>query len=275
MIINNTPVEYYPDLGLWVKREDLSCPPPGPPFSKTRGVFAHVAARPEATIGVLDSYHSQAGHAVATACKLLGKRCVNFYPVRKRDQGKPNQPQQQAARELGANLVPLQATASWALYHQARKDLAACYPDSYLMPNALKLPETVSETAAEVSRTTIPNVNTALIAVSSGTIAAGVIRGLLDNLPHGHGITEVVLHLGYSRNPGVVQDYIFKKVERPELWNQLQYTFVNEGYAYSDKAREPVDAPFPCNPYYDRKLVAWWNREGRDYYGEAFLWNIG
>ena len=51
----NTPVDDYTDeYGLWVKREDLSCREPGPPFSKTRGVFAHMAKQDAHTIGVLD-----------------------------------------------------------------------------------------------------------------------------------------------------------------------------------------------------------------------------
>lgn len=276
MIVNNTPLEHYQQLGLWVKREDLSCPPPGPPFSKTRGVYAHIKNRPEKVIGVLDSYHSQAGHAVATACALLGKQCVNYYPVRKKDGGKPLQPQQKAAKDLGAILIPLQATASWALYHQARKDLAACYEGGYLMPNALKLPETVSETAAEVGRTIFPaGVDTILIAVSSGTIASGVIKGLID---HGWKGRNVVLHMGYNRPIPAVLKYLEDKVGRA-IQLDFRITFVNEGYAYKDKAtdrrKDIVDPPFPCNPYYDLKLYHWWINEGCAHYHEAILWNIG
>jgi hypothetical protein len=81
MLRGRTPVEdHRAAYGLWVKREDLSCPPPGPPFSKARGVYARVASRPEGVIAVLDTRHSQAGWAVARACQVLGKECVNFYP---------------------------------------------------------------------------------------------------------------------------------------------------------------------------------------------------
>ena len=56
MLRQNTPVDDYRDeYGLWVKREDLSCLPPGPAFSKTRGVYARVASRKESVIGVLDT----------------------------------------------------------------------------------------------------------------------------------------------------------------------------------------------------------------------------
>lgn len=274
MIVNNTPIEHYPELGLWVKREDLSCPPPGPPFSKTRGVYAHVEKRPEKYIGVLDTFHSQAGHAVAAACSLLGKTCINFYPKFKKDRGL--QPQQIAAGDLGAYLHPFQATASWHLYHKARDYMKAFHPsDGYLMPNALKLPETVSETAAEVRRTSFPaGVRTLLAAVSSGTIAAGVIRGLLQTL-EAHDVRQVVLHMGYSRNPGVVLGYIQDKVKMPSSWSNLKIIVVDEGYGYADKVTGLIEPPFPCNPYYDRKLLRWWTLDGRDEFGEAILWNIG
>src|SRR5262245_58591009 len=102
MLRSGTPVEHWPEYGLYVKREDLACPPPGPPFSKTRGVYAHVKSRREEVIGVLDTYHSQAGHAVARACEILGKQCWNFYPEFKHEPG-PREPQYRAFK-LGAEL---------------------------------------------------------------------------------------------------------------------------------------------------------------------------
>ncbi len=53
---------------------------PGPSFSKIRGVVAHIKNRPESVIGVLDTYHSKAGHAVAYVCNHLGRQCVDFWP---------------------------------------------------------------------------------------------------------------------------------------------------------------------------------------------------
>lgn len=274
MLRINTPVEHYPELGLWVKREDLSCPPPGPPFSKTRGVFAHIANRPEQVIGVLDTYHSQAGHAVAAACKLLGKTCVNYYPKFKQDRGL--QPQQIAARDLGAHLEPIPAGRSFILYAQARKLLAADHPGAYMMPNALKLPETVSETASEVARTQFPEgIETILIAVSSGTIASGVIKGLIDTKWRGK---NIVLHMGYNRPVPALLAYINSKVQR-ETQMDFRTTIINELYGYADKAtdrhRDISAPPFPCNPYYDLKLYHWWINEGFAKYHEAILWNIG
>lgn len=276
MLVDNTPVQDYTDTyGLIVKREDLCCPPPGPPFSKTRGVFAHVKNRPEKVIGVLDTYHSQAGHAVAQACSLLGKTCINYYPNFKHEPG-PRKPQHHA-RDLGAQLQPLKAGRSAILFHQARKKLADIQ-DSYMMPNALKLPEMVSETAAEVRRTLNSGAlnhiwNTempVLIAISSGTIAAGVITGF-----HQAGLRpRFILHQGYDRPEGAVLRYMLD-MSSLTTFEDTRITMVNEGYSYKDKARTGVDPSWPCNPYYDLKAFRWWMREGRTRWGQALMWNIG
>lgn len=272
MLVDNTPLEdHRATHGLLVKREDLCCPPPGPPFSKTRGVYAHIKGRPEEVIGVLDTYHSQAGHAVAQACALLGKTCVNYYPRYKREPG-PHVAQHHSMA-LGAQLQPLAAGPSWRLYHEARKDLGRIH-DSYMMPNALKLPEMVTETAAEVARTLeahpdIPEDIPVLIAISSGTIASGVIKGFHDAGRR----PRFLLHQGYSRSEDAVMKYISK------TWGHsledTRITLINEGYEYSHKARSGEDPLWPANPYYDLKAFRWWASEGRAQWGEALLWNIG
>ncbi len=279
MLVNNTPLEdHRAEYGLWVKREDLCCPPPGPPFSKTRGVFAHIRNRPERVIGVLDTHHSQAGHAVAQACALLGKQCVNFYPVRKAEQGVGLKPQQAAALELGADLCHLPAGRSAILYHQAKKRLAELYQNdgtTYMMPNALKLPEMVTETAAEVARTLeahpdIPEDIPVLIAISSGTIAAGVIKGFTDA---GRWGSPFILHMGYDRSEDAVGNYI-QSTSGVDL-DEVDCTLVNEGYSYGDKALPGLLPPWSSNPYYDLKAFQWWLTDGRRTWGEALLWNIG
>lgn len=271
----NTPVEdHLEQFGLLVKREDLSCLPPGPPFSKTRGVFSHIQARPERVIGVLDTYHSQAGHAVAEACRLLGKIAVNFWPVRKAELGASIKPQQLAAEDLGAQLVALPAGRSAILYHQAKKRLAD-WGDSYMMPNALKLPEMITETAAEVRATLrstpLPPRMPVLIAASSGTIAAGVMRGFVDA---GQASDRTfIIHQGYDRPAGAILKYIGQMTGFMDQVFPIE--LVNEGYSYGDVAKSGPEPLWPCNVYYDLKAFRWWMREGRAQYGEALLWNIG
>lgn len=288
MCVLGTPTEdHISELGLYVKREDLCCPI-GPHFSKTRGVYAHVARRPESVIGVLDTSHSQGGWAVAQACKLLRKQCVLYYPVRKADRvlgldwdptgrgpwGDKLKPQQAVAEGLGASLVPLAAGRSGVLYHVAKRDLASETGDGpydgYFMPNALKLPETVTETAAEFKRTKLPDVGVILVSASSATIAAGVLLGA--SLV-GWGGT-IIVHMGYSRPAGVVLGYM-QRMSNISPFSRARIEIVDEGYDYADEARKGPTPSFSCNRWYDLKAFRWWVQKGRRQHGKALFWNIG
>jgi hypothetical protein len=286
-----TPLEDHLDeAGLLVKREDLSCPPPGPPFSKMRGVYAHVQKRVKEGVklfGVLDTFHSQAGHAVAYACRLLEVDCVNYFPMYKADiesrDGdkvvlKEYRPPQLRAQELGASLFGLPAGRSAVLFHSAKRDIEA--RGGYMMPNALKLPETVEETAAEVVRTfeladrsqfEVLRSSPWLISASSATIASGVIKGLAQIMPKR---PPILLHMGYSRSAEAVRDYIHKRLA-PDTGYAPDITIIDEGYAYKDVAKAGPTPPWPCNDHYDLKALRWWLREGRERYERAVFWNIG
>lgn len=262
MLRDNTPVQdYQRQYGLWVKREDLSCPPPGPPFSKARGVWKRVSSRPEKIIGVLDTRHSQAGHAVARACQLLGKQCITYYPEFKHEPGW--RPPQERARELGSELVGLPAGRSAILYHQARKLTEGW--GGYMMPNALKLEESVAETAKEV-----PDLgcDVVLVPASSATIAAGVVKGFRDLGQH----PKIVLHLGYSRSHEEVRRYIASMTGF-----DAKIDIIDEGYAYKDVAKPGETPPWPCNEYYDLKCFRWWMETGKTLYQSqtVLFWNIG
>lgn len=273
MLRSNTPVEHYPDLGLFVKREDLACRAPGPQFSKTRGVFAHIdriaRENPKVhTFGALDTYHSQAGHAVARACQILGLRCITFFPIYKHEPG--HRPPQDRAAALGAELVGMPAGMSAVLYNQAKRDLRLRYGDrAYMMPNALKLDESVAETAAEVGADCL-DADAVIVPVSSATIAAGVIRGFLaaERKP------QFFLHMGYSRSHDGLLAYVQHKVGREDL---PPIELIDEGYEYKQQARSGDTPPFPASPWYDLKAFRWWMREGRARFsnGKVLLWNIG
>lgn len=270
MLRENTPVQdYTKEYGLWVKREDLACIKPGPPFSKTRGVYARVKSRPEDLIGVLDTVHSQAGHAVARACQILGKKCINFYPVYKReldDKKPPGHVLRQAqlrAKELGAEMYGLTAGRSCILYHEARKHVETL--GGYMMPNALKLEESVIETAKEVVRKSYDIV---LIPASSGTIAAGVIKGFAEHNLH----PKYLIHMGYSRSHEEIDSYLRKMSGVPKAVLRL----IDEEYSYKDTAEDGPTPPWPCNAYYDLKAFRWWMNHRDQFHGKSVLfWNIG
>jgi threonine dehydratase len=269
MLVNGTPIEKHE--GVWVKREDLSCGEPGPPFSKMRGVIEHIAARPEKVFGVLDTYHSKAGWAVAYACKKLRRKCINFYPVYKADGlDAPLRAPQVRSQKLGAQLCPVPAGRSFILYNQARAQLKEMSPGAYLMPNALKLAESIEATAHEVeaSAKQIRRVRIAhvIVSISSGTIAAGVLIGLdrIKTYP------TIWLHEGYSREERLVLQYL---AESGVPVDRFKIEIVDEGYAYKDTAPEEVTAPFPCNKWYDLKAWAWLKE--RDLGGPTLFWNVG
>lgn len=271
MIVHNTPLESYKLGGreILVKREDLCCPPPGPPFSKFRGVLAHVKKLPEGTtIGVLDTIHSKAGWAVAHAAIPLGYPVINYYPVSKTQSPVNLRHAQLQSLNLGAGLVALRAGRSAILYHQAKKDLRnRALESTYMMPNALKLPESVSETTEEVLRTSLPNDGTMVISISSGTIAAGVISALdLSKW-------DVVLHMGYSRSEDAAWEYI-AQAGRLSADVRSQIQFIDEGYTYADKV--DISVPFPCNPYYDAKAWEWLSKSTHRFSNDPIVfWNIG
>ncbi|MDB5177570.1 MAG: hypothetical protein JWN75_1238 [Candidatus Saccharibacteria bacterium] len=294
MLQNNTPIEYHSEVKLWVKREDLSCD--GPRFSKTRGVLAHIAARPERMIGVLDTFHSQGGWAVARACAELGRECHLWYPVYKADDPQTVRPQQMEAMKLGAILYPLPAGRSAILYHTAKKQLLGAVEArqveasvfGYMMPNALKLPESVSETAAELVRSHVEGppdatsssggvnyhrMDNVLVSCSSGTIAAGVLKGLAEIGWSGN----LILHMGYDRSEDALIDYLFDMsgVTPFGPGSSIVLQTVNERYSYKDEAPRGASAPFPCNSHYDLKAYDWWQRNHQFYAGETLLWNIG
>lgn len=268
MLRANTPVEYHKEFGLYVKREDLACPPPGPPFSKTRGVYAHILARKEKIIGVLDTRHSQAGWAVARACQILGKQCINFYPEFKHEPG-PREPQLQA-RKLEARLFGLPAGRSAILFHQAKKlTLSATMfgETCYMMPNALKLIESVTETAKEVPADLRPN--DVIIPISSGTIAAGVIKGFSNIGYH----PNYCIHLGYSRS--VAEVYRYLQEATGINMSVLRVFVIDEEYAYKDTAIDGETPPWPCNEYYDLKAFRWYMMNRERFTGKTLFWNIG
>lgn len=265
-VVEGTPVEVHTcgKRKVWVKREDLCCPDPGPAFSKIRGVYSHISQRPEDCIGVLDTYHSRGGWAVAYVCKQLGKACVLFYPQYASDNGL--RPYQVIARRMGAAVRGLTAGRSAILYHTAKKLMP---PGSYMMPNALKLTESVLETSEEVQRTTgMDRFKVVVVSISSATIAAGVLKGLARVRPDDPPL--VILHMGYSRSEDQVRRYIQQRADFPDDCIAL----VDEGFQYRDRV-DDLDVPFPCDPYYDRKAWRWLSTTELALPDPVLFWNVG
>ena len=134
------------------------------------------------------------------------------------------------------------------------------------MPNARKLMESHTETSTEVSKKM--DFNNVIIPISSGTIAAGVIKGFheLKMTP------RFILHMGYSRSHEEVEKYVRSKSGAKDA----DIILIDEGYQYKDKSHAGSSPPFPCNDYYDLKAFRWWlmNRNV-SVKGSTLFWNIG
>jgi 1-aminocyclopropane-1-carboxylate deaminase/D-cysteine desulfhydrase-like pyridoxal-dependent ACC family enzyme len=266
-LLNSTPVEEYPELaGLFVKREDLCCSSPA--LAKVRGAYARVARMTRKgvwTFGALDGYHSRNTWALASACAAYGARCLAFYPNYKKEPG-PREAQLRA-QELGAELRPLPAGMMSVLWYQARKIVQA--EDGHMLPNAMKFPESVAATAAEVGEEEA-SFEQIIVPSSSATIAAGVIAGVVLRGTS----TRVVLYMSHAKKPDPLLKYIRESVHAVTGDHRLpSLHFVDEGYGYRDPSRVIRTLPFPASPFYEQKALDWWMREGERL--RTLFWNIG
>lgn len=271
-VIDNTPWEVYPLNGtdIHVKREDLCSPYPGPAFSKVRGLEHHLARLAHkglTTIGVLDTFHSKAGWGIAWLCEGTPLTCINYYPRYKGETALREN--QEHSSSLGAILQALPAGRSSILWHIARRHLLAYNPTALMLPNGLSLRWAARATAAELLRSTPTDLlyGTWVVSVSSGTLAEGVARGLLQAISRGQAtLPRLILHLGFSRSHTTITNTV----------NYPPYltTLVDENYEYREPARG-IAAPFPCNPYYDLKAWKWLTEHVRELTRPIIFWNIG
>ena len=149
--VSNTPIEKYGNI--YVKREDLACPAPGPPFSKVRGLekkLVNLMAEGYRTIGYLDTTISFAGWGVSYFCKHYGIQAVIFYPVYK-DGLRHNLPKHlELWKELGAMTVPIRPQMRAITWNLCRKKLREGYPNSFMMEKGFPYPEAIEENSKEV-----------------------------------------------------------------------------------------------------------------------------
>ena len=141
-----------------------------------------------------------------------------------------------------------------------------------MMPNALKLSETVEETAIELEMNTPHNLLrdcTWIVSVSSGTIAAGILKGLTRS--EARESVVLTVHEGYSRPAEALRKYMFSYMDTDVDYD---VNVIDEGYDY--KQAVICQCPFPCNPYYDRKAWNWLVQNIETITTKNILfWNVG
>ncbi|MDO9027461.1 MAG: hypothetical protein Q7U68_01165, partial [Candidatus Roizmanbacteria bacterium] len=137
MIANeNTPVEKYGNI--YVKREDLACSPPGPPFSKIRGLEAkllNLLKEGITTVGYMDTAISKAGWGISYFTKHFGMTAVIFYPKYKDGTNHENLEKHiKKWNEFGATVVPLEKPNLQKInWYKARKILFENWPNSFML----------------------------------------------------------------------------------------------------------------------------------------------
>lgn len=272
----NTPVGVHTVQGrdIYVKREDLCAPAGAPTFSKIRGLMPHLTKLKNegyTTIGYVETSVSMAGWGVAWACAQLGLNAVIFDPQYKET------PvilayHRHYWEKYGATLIPIKAGMARVNWNISRKLLLERYGEhSVLLQLGLPLQESIQATADEMILThSGVDFDTVVVNVGSGTIAAGVWRGLVS----GSGIVYGVM--------GRTGDMVHKlKVIEDKAGctntglfsSPWRFQLVDPGWAYTQASGYPC--PFPCHPYYDRKAWEWLCTHLDELPGRILFWNIG
>lgn len=284
-LLRDTPIEEYEiDQGrVFVKREDLACSYPGPPFAKVRGLLPNLIRLKQEgidTIGYMETTISMAGWGISYFCRELDLNAVIFYPCYKDKNIRENQEFQiEKWKEFGAKIVPLENPNRMKInFYRAQKRLKESNPNCYMLPLGLPFPETVQEIAKQIALFD-QKYESIVICIGSGTMAAGVLRGLNDKK-----MTSTVY--GIFCAPKNIENMHKKILASANLDNSSRKGFnilkksnisslnlYNEGYEYTQK--EEIKCPFPCNPYYDRKAWAWLLRNYDSLKKPVLFWNIG
>lgn len=208
-LINNTPIEKYSIAGypVFVKREDLCCPPPGPPFSKVRGlmpVLKRLKSQGINTVGYTETSISMAGWGVAWACSLLDMKAVIFDPQYKETPGVLKYHRKQW-EQFKPDIIPLKAGRAKVNYHISKKILLKKYKNSYLLPLGLILKETIDATEKEAKVSNLKNFNSIIIPVGSGTIAAGILKAISNYNVSVYGICCRETDISMKRNKIIIK----------------------------------------------------------------------
>ena len=275
-LLDETPIEKYlfGNKEVFVKREDLACLPPGPPFAKVRGLLPfliNLKTNGCDTVGYMETSVSMATWGISYFCKIIDLRAVVVYP--EYTEPRENQKFQfEKWKEFGAEVYPLKKPNRMQInFYRARKFLKEKYPDSFMLPLGLPFPETVIEVTKQ-TRLLDQYYGSIVICIGSGTMAAGVLKGL------GKIQTTVYGVLASPKNEEMVRKKIYKIGEMPlfsptGLFKGPKLTLIDTGLGYTEK--DESECPFPCNNYYDRKAWGWLLRNYDKLEKPVLFWNIG
>lgn len=269
LVISNTPIELHNVSGykVFVKREDLSARLPMPPFSKVRGLAEALDKMKQngvQTVGYCETAISMAGIGVAVGCYYLNLNCVIFNPIYKKTP-ETLMRHRKYWKKFNVKIVDIPASRAKINWYISKNKLKQDFgTDAVMLPLGIPFPETVEETAKEFNRTE-GYYNTVIVNIGSGTICAGILKGMTSG--------TLIGVMGRTGNVMSKRIKIIRLAESPERMTTINFKVIDPGYNYMDSLNFPC--PFPTNSFYD--LKAWkWLVENIDQFEKPVLfWNIG
>ena len=202
---------------------------------------------------------------------MIGMKVVIFNPVYKTPQPVLER-HREHWKKWGADIIDIKAGMARVNFNISKKILFQKYPPTpYMLPLGLTLPETVTETGLELTRTlNIEKYKSIVVNVGSGTICAGILSGLIAlSLPtHVYGI------MGRKGNKAIKRKKIIGSIKKSAFAPSFPtLTLIDPGYQYTDSVE--IETPFPCNKYYDKKAWKWLVENILIIEHPVLFWNIG
>ncbi len=273
--LQDTPTEKY--NGFYVKREDLACLPPGPPFAKVRGLYyglKEMKSRGIDTVGYYETSVSMATWGVAYLCQELGMKAVVYY-YKYKDGPKYNQEKQFKIWKRFNVIVHINKQPQMQKIHESmsKRKFLEKYSKGEFLPAGLKFDQTVQEVSKQVEN--VPKKalgGTIVICTGSGMMASGVLNGIYKYSNKKQNIIGVIVHPKSVTN---LKKKIIKRVGvLPILLNnRINFKVIDYGYIYTK--REDCKTEFSCCPYYDKKAYKYMVDNYKQLKKPVLFWNIG
>lgn len=291
MLQANTPVEWYTEpksgIGFYVKREDMACSAPGPPFAKVRGISAYLHKLKQQgvkAVGYMDTSVSMAGWGISYFAQHLGLKAVLFFPAYK-DGPRGNQKEYlEKWYQFGAHVRPLEKPSMHSInINVAKRRFYEEFPQGQWLPNGLRFMETIEGVSREAA-TAIAALqpSTIVICIGSGVMAAGVLRGAYAAAPNVYKPLVIGILAHHGTHPEKKKQEVLELAgmsDKNTLFDvPLQdavagLNVYKGGYDYHTPAK--AHAPFPCNPYYDLKAYEYLGANIKHMQAPVLFWNIG
>jgi 1-aminocyclopropane-1-carboxylate deaminase/D-cysteine desulfhydrase-like pyridoxal-dependent ACC family enzyme len=278
-LLSDSPTEQISDE-LFVKREDLCCPEPGPPFSKMRGVIKGLINLKKSGVKrvcYMESRISMASWGLSWAAKEIGGiEVIVFVPKYK--QGTPPLLDFHRSKweSFGGQTYWLEnPTRPSIMWHKIKKIVAKEFPGSFLIPVGMPFQETLEETCEQVKKMVLNwSFKSVVMSVGSGIITAGVLRGIrtINANTIVYGVSCKYHKLPIKKKLEIINRSMTINLGRFKLPTN-KFVFINLNTSYGQPGLGTP--PFPCNPFYDLKAWDWLVANRDELESPILFWNIG